>query len=123
MNKTQKIKKCREILHKYNIGEKISDCQDVAFLIKIFEGHSEWDIKKGVGIEHFSFINTIYKNRCFNINRIDGSSTDISFMHSITNRSNIQILKSACRNAIKDEVLSFKKNNIILGVSKCQFTA
>ena len=71
MKKTEKINKCREILHKYPIGSKISDFDELKFLQSIFEGHSEWNLKKGVGIDFITVEFTAYKNKCFFIHRID----------------------------------------------------
>lgn len=122
MNNTEKITKCRKILNKTSPGDRITDPEDIDFLIQIFEGHSEWILKKGLGIDYLTTGMSIYKNRCFIIHRIDGSSTDISFTHSIKNRTPIAEIKNACRNAIKNTILKFKNENIKLGVTRCPIT-
>lgn len=120
MNKKQRTEACREILYKYNIDD-IIDAYDKSFMINIFEGHSEWDIKKGVGILSISIMNNTF-NRCFRINRIDGSSTDISFTHCINKPSKLSFVKKACRSAIRNEIVLYRNNNVFFGVSKCPFT-
>jgi len=122
MKKTEKINKCREILHKYPICSKISDFDELKFLQSIFEGHSEWNLKKGVGIDFITVEFTAYKNKCFFIHRIDKSKTDISFMHSITNRSDISKIKLACRNSIREIIVKFRSENVIFGKTKCPIT-
>lgn len=120
MNKKQKTEKCREILYKNKLNESVND-EDKEFLISIFENHSEWGSKKGVGIKSISVINNSF-NKCFQINRIDGSFTDISFVHSISNQSKVYDVKKACRNAIQKEVQDFRDNNVQYGVTVCPFS-
>jgi hypothetical protein len=121
MNKKQKTEKCREILYKYNVNSFVSDEEDIEFLLSIFVGHSEWEQKKGVGIESISIIKNQF-NKCFQINRIDGTCTDISFIHSITNHSKIYEIKKACRTAIAPQVQKFREDNVIYGISTCPIT-
>lgn len=121
MNKKQKTEKCREILYKYPVNENIYNDEDIQFLLSIFENHSEWDSKQGVGIKSISVIKNQF-NKCFQLNRIDGSFTDISFTHSITNRSKVVEIKKACRTAIRKHVVKFRNENVVYGVSVCPFT-
>ena len=122
MNKTEKISKCREILHKHYSSEKISDNDDIIFLYSIFEGHNDWEQKMGCGVEYITTTNTKYGNKCFVIYRLDGTSTDISFMHCITNRSKIYEIKKACRSSIRQIIVDFRNKNVQFGTSKCPFT-
>ncbi len=120
MNKKQKTEKCREILNlKYKINQKITDEEDIIFLLSIFENHSEWDIKKGVGIDSISIALTKFNNRTYILNRIDGSFDDISFTHCISGRSKIIDIKNACRSAIIDIKNKYKRDNVIFGISIC----
>ena len=61
-------------------------------------------------------------NTCFQLNRIDGSSTDISFMHSISTLTQNDIVKKACRSAISHIILNFIKEHVEYGVSVCPIT-
>lgn len=122
MNKKDKIERCRHILYKYNVGDTITDINDGYFLLSIFKNHSEWETKKGIGIKSISIINNFFKTRCFQLNRIDGTSTDISFTHSISNVSKISEIKKACRNAIRDEIVKFRNANVEFGKTICHFS-
>ena len=121
MNKKQKTEKCREILYKYNVGSSVTNDEDIQFLLSIFENHTEWDSKQGVGIKSISVIKNQF-NKCFQLNRIDGTFTDISFTHSISNRSKVGEVKKACRTAIRKLIVQFRDENVVFGVSKCPFT-
>ncbi len=117
MTKTEKIKRCQDILKKYPIGATI-DSNDFDYMISIFEGHTEWQKKKGNGIKYI-IIEYIYGNKYFKIQRHDGSATDISFRHSITNRTSIHKIKMACRSAIKNIIINYRENNVMYGLTKC----
>lgn len=121
MNKKQRTEACREILYKYNIDDIVIDEYDKDFMITIFEYHSEWDLKKGAGVLSISIMKNTF-NRCFKINRIDGTSTDISFTHCINKPSQISYVKKACRTAIRNEIVLYRNKNVVFGVSKCPFT-
>ena len=122
MNKTQKTSKCQEILRNYQANSIVANQDEISFLFSIFELHSDWDLKKGVGIKSISVIETRFNNKCFQINRTDGSYTDISFKESITNTSKKSTVKKACRTAIRDQVDIFRNRNVTYGVSRCPFT-
>jgi len=121
MNKKQKTEKCREILYKYNVNSIVTNDEDIKFLLSIFENHSEWDSKQGDGINSISVIKNQY-NKCFQLNRIDGTFTDISFTHSISNRSKVSEVKKACRSAIRECVAKYRNENVIYGTSVCPIT-
>jgi hypothetical protein len=122
MTKQEKTKRCREILYKYSLNSPISDFNEVKFLQSIFEGHSEWEQKKGSGIDYISTQMTQYNNKCFVIHRMDGSSTDISFTKSITNKSKKSEIKDACRYSIESIIINFRNENVIYGETKCPVT-
>ena len=121
MNKKEKTDQCRELLYKYSVNQIIEDDEEILFLLSIFENHSEWERKKGVGIKSIS-ISQYRFSKCFQLNRIDGTYTDISFHHCITNRSKIAEIKKACRTAIMGEILSFKNKNVVFGKTRCPIT-
>ena len=122
MTKKDKTKKCQEILYKYEAGQKVSDTNEFDFLISIFEGHTEWEEKKGIGIDYITTKITEYKNRCFEIHLIDGTYNDISYTHAIKNRSIRSQIKAACRTAIKHIISDFRKKNVVWGVTICPIT-
>jgi Protein of unknown function (DUF3223) len=119
MNKKQKAAQCKQILNKYAINTIVTDTDDIQFLISIFENHSDWNKKNGNGVSSISVILSKYKNRCFQLNRIDSTITDISYFESISNKSPLLNIKNACRNAIYPIIVEFRKENISYGISKC----
>jgi hypothetical protein len=121
MTKKQKTERCREILHAHKPGEAVTNADDIDFLLSVFEGHSEWDTKQGAGVRSISVMRNQY-NKCFQINRVDGSSTDISFVHSITNRTPLADIRKACRDAIRPDVVQYRKENVVYGVTTCPIT-
>lgn len=115
MNKKQVTEKCRDILY-----ERIPI--DYDFLLNdVFPYHPEWDTKRGNGVLLVRIGNTKYGNKCFFIERVDGTSTDISFTKCITNPSKCADIKKACRSAIRNEIVKFRKS-IRFGIDKCELT-
>lgn len=121
MNKKQKKERCKYILNRYNINDFICDPDEMSFLLSIFENHTEWELKQGVGIKSISIMKNEY-NRCFQLNRVDGSTTDISYHSCISSISKESIIKKACRSAISHIILDFIKENVEYGVSVCPIT-
>ena len=115
MNKTEKIKLCKEILKSENTTEYYD------FLISIFENHSEWIQKKGCGIKNILVKQTKYNNKCFYLERLDGSLTDISYLHSINKNNKLDNIKKACRSAINPIILEFR-NKLDYTNLYCEFT-
>jgi hypothetical protein len=120
MTKKERIEKCRMIL--YSTRDIVLHVSDFEFLLDIFESHSEWEQKKGCGVENISVGKSPQGTACFFINRIDGTSTDISFTKAITKPTSLSKVKSACRFAIKEEVANFRKSNVIYNETKCPIT-
>jgi len=120
MTKKQKTEKCRMILH--TTKDIVLHVSDFEFLLDIFESHANWEQKKGVGVDYISVGNATYGTKCFFIHRIDGSKTDISFVSAITNPKPISKVKAACRFAIREEIVNFRKENVIYNETKCPIT-
>jgi hypothetical protein len=122
MNKKQLTERCRLILRSHDYNEQITNQEFFAFLLDLFSCHSEWELKQGAGIQSITVKKDHYGNKYFYLNRIDGTGTDISFVHSITNRKPIQVIKNACRTAIKKEVERYRIDIVQYGISKCAVT-
>ncbi len=120
MTKKEKQNKCREILNKYNVGENVY-ADDFFFLFTVFEGHPEWELKMGNGIDEISIGTAQFNTRCFVLHRCDGTMTDISFLKSITHPSDTSKIKAACRRAILPEITKCR-NSVVFGVSRCPIT-
>lgn len=120
MTRKEKTEKCRLIL--YSTDDIVLHVSDFEFLLEVFEGHAEWGQKKGVGVDFISVGLSPYNTKCFFINRLDGSKTDISFVGAIKNPTPIKKVKSACRFAIREEVINFRKENVVYNETKCPIT-
>lgn len=99
MNKTEKLKRCREIL--YGTQRFVDECSSRFLIGQVFPNHPEWDEKMGIGIDHLEVRPDGYGGRCFFIVRKDGSFTDISFVASISPPKKETDVKRACRAVIR----------------------
>ena len=122
MTKKDQTEYCRIILNKAKLNELLTNHSDIQFLMDLFENHPEWEQKKGVGVSGIKVIMSPYKNRCFEIQRVDGTKTDISFTVCISKPSILSYIKKACRNAIRSEIVRFRDQNVKFGISVCPFT-
>lgn len=120
MTKKLKKQKCKEILNSYNLSEKVNK-KDKLFLIDVFKNHPNWEEKRGLGGKSIIVNRDSFGHRCFYIKRIDNSIESISYHSAIRgeSKSNIDIIKTACRNTIHSEIVSFSKNNVVLNKTKC----
>lgn len=122
MKQNELTKKCQEILYKYNLKAQVIEDEEIQFLLSVFEKHNEWESKNGAGIKSISIMQSQYGNRCFQLNRVDGTFTDISFTQSIKKPSKISDIKKACRHAIREEVIKFRNDNVQFGNTVCTFS-
>lgn len=95
----------------YEFGDILSP-EDQIFFGDLFKLHSEHDSKIGCGIASIQIERDFNNNKCFFINRVDGSRTDISWTHCIQPASTRNIISMAFRREIKDRVVSFKSNQL-----------
>jgi hypothetical protein len=92
----------KTMLNRYRPGERVSDDDglDVAALL---ERHTEYVTKVGWGVDHFEVVMTEHGTQCFRIVRVDGSGTDFSYPHCISQRapSRKQEVSQAFRRAVR----------------------
>jgi len=98
----------RYILHKYKIGEYLKE-EDAKVIMDLLKYHPRYEHKKGNGIKAIFVGEGKHKNKCFYIERIDGTKTDFSYLKCIYGEKFINLLKQACRNAIWPYILEFKR--------------
>lgn len=101
--------RCR--INQYEAGSRISP-DDEHFFASLFTLHSEYEEKRGVGIDHIKVERDFHKNRCLYIHRIDGTSIDCSWVHCIQPASHKSIVSMAFRRAVKEIVTAFKEEQI-----------
>lgn len=76
----------KAMLNRYQPGNRLieEDSLDVAALL---ERHTEYVTKVGCGVDHFEVMMTEHGTQCFRIVRTDGSGTDFSYPHCISQRA------------------------------------
>ena len=90
-----KQKVCRFIINNTPVNGIVEEKHSKWLIKEIFVNHNEWEIKKGVGIDHLEvrISTTFRKNKEFWIVRTDGTETDISFTKCLTNNKDPQKTK------------------------------
>lgn len=101
-NQAQATEYFRGMLNRYKVGDLVSD-DDALDLSALLERHDEYLQKVGVGVDHFEVMATGHGTNCFRIVRNDGSGTDFSYRHCITQRppSRKQEVSSAFRRVVQ----------------------
>jgi hypothetical protein len=112
--KKQETEFFRSILHRYEIGSRLSD-EDAMDLAALLERYPDRDQKVGAGISHFTSRENTYGGRGFFLHRKDGSSTDFSYLRCINGRPpHKQEVARAFRRCIQGDVLERKRELFFL---------
>jgi hypothetical protein len=92
----------KDMLNRYKPGDRVSD-EDFLDLASLLERHTEYAAKVGSGVSYFQVVMTEHGTQCFRIVRIDGTGTDFSYRHCITQRapSRKQEVSQAFRRAVR----------------------
>lgn len=92
----------KAMLNRYRPGERVSD-DDALDVAALLERHTEYVAKVGCGVSHFQVMMTEHGTQCFRIIRKDGSGTDFSYPHCITQRppSRKQEVSQAFQRAVR----------------------
>jgi hypothetical protein len=101
----------RDILYSDNVGSYVSE-KNQTFLLSYFKTfHWEWNQKNGCGIAKVKRISPDgFNNRCFEILRVDGTKTDISFIVSrIKSDNSVSDVNDAFRFIVSPQILEFKE--------------
>lgn len=69
----------KNILHESHLGVEL-DAHAQAFMMDLLRRHPEAEKKIGTGIRAIRITNSKYGNRCFEAIRVDGTSTDFSYL-------------------------------------------
>src|SRR5713226_9449080 len=75
----------KDMLGRYRPADRVNEV-DALDLSSILERHDEYSEKVGCGVHHFEVMMTEHGTPCFRIIRTDGSGTDFSYRHCITQR-------------------------------------
>lgn len=84
-NQTKATQYFKDMLNRYEAGDRVG-LNDSLDLSALLERHDEYAQKVGCGVDHFEVITTEHGTNCFRIVRTDGSGTDFSYRHCITQR-------------------------------------
>lgn len=90
-SKNAAIKEIRDRISKYEAEENLNK-EDEIFFARLFELHSEYEEKIGCGISHIQVKKDFHNNKCLYIHRMDGTFTDISWVHCVQPASQKTIL-------------------------------
>lgn len=108
---TQKslVTRIRQILHRYP-DRKPLEKPDFLFMADLLTRHPDYEQKVGDGLAAiWTQPNPVYPNtRNFWLERIDGTSTDFSFMDCLTHPTHLRKFHRACRTAISPDIMAFK---------------
>ena len=120
MTNKEKLHWCSYLLNKHRIGYTLNE-KEKSFMLDIFSNHHNWEEKKGVGIDCIKILHNNFGHRGFYLQRVDGSVIDISIGSSVSGKESKYSAKlaSACRTAIRPEIVKFRDNNVTYSVTKC----
>lgn len=96
MTKKALTEECRRILYNENVIEGA----DFHFMMHILSLHRESELKIGVGVKRIFRQDNLYGTKGFGLERLDGTTTDFSFVKAISHPSQKTEVKTACRHAI-----------------------
>ena len=97
----------RRRINQYEAGDRLSS-DDELFFVSLFTLHSEFEEKKGVGIDHIKVKRDFHNNRCLYIHRVDGTEIDCSWVHCIQPASQKTVVSMAFRRAVKEVIREYK---------------
>lgn len=108
-SKTQAQKYVKELLTKYTNNDILSQ-EDFEFMIAYFKHfHYEWIRKSGAGVEYIFIKKSVWDNNEFWIQRVDGSTTDISYILKRIEKPDYKyMLELALSQAVSNDILAFK---------------
>ena len=72
----------KDMLNRYRPKQRVSE-EDASHLAALLKGHSEYQEKVGIGIDHFEVMTAVFGTQCFRIVRRDGTGDDFSCRHCI----------------------------------------
>lgn len=121
--KKSAVEEARHRMNRYEAGERLS-LKDEHFFVSLFSLHSQYEEKKGAGIDHVKVERDFHNNRCLYIHRVDDTNVDCSWVHCIRPASKKAVTSMAFRRAVKEIVIAYKSFQLemvdvcpILGVS------
>lgn len=115
----------RQILYATSAGRLLGP-DDFEFMCALLERHQGAKQKMGCGIAAICVRkNPVFGNFGFWLIRTDGTDTDFSFEKCLKHETKLQQFKAACRTAVADTVIQFKRAyfaQFVGGLATCPIT-
>lgn len=108
--KTKKdlLARLREMLHAAPLGVEL-DLPQHEFLMEMLARHPEAKKKIGPGVKAFRVTTSEFKNRCFEVIRVDGTETDFSYLKCVTEKTAWSEFTHALRESVKQQIWEAKE--------------
>jgi hypothetical protein len=98
----------KRILHDSPLDERLEG-NDYELVRALLDRHPSAEIKVGSGVRAIRVVNfQPYKNRGFELERVDGSRTDFSYLRCLNPETKLAKLKRACRFAVSPDIIAFR---------------
>ncbi|AZR41998.1 DCL family protein [Marinobacter salarius] len=110
-SKKSATEEARRRINQYQAGQPLN-FQDELFFTSLLTLHSEYEKKKGAGIDYIQVERDFHNNRCLFIHRVDGTSIDFSWVRCIQPASSKTVVSMAFRRAVKDIVMKYKSERL-----------
>lgn len=108
--KTKKslLDRVKKMLHAATLGVEM-DPPEHAFLMELMKRHPEYLKKVGPGVKAFRVTTSEYGNRCFEVIRIDETTTDFSYLKCVTEPTAWTEFAKALRKSIERQIWEAKE--------------
>jgi hypothetical protein len=110
----------KDIIEENGIGLLKKDSKHFNFINELIKNHSEYDFKKGKGIDYFEIKQNKINKKALElyIIRVDRTSIDISYRHCCTQNKSDN-LSRAMRYSIRKQILKFRNQIKNENIIKC----
>jgi hypothetical protein len=108
--KTKKdlLARVKEMLHAAPLGVEM-DRPEHEFLMELLARHPEAKKKVGPGVKAFRVTTSEFKNRCFEVIRVDGTETDFSYLKCVSEKTAWSEFTEALRRSVKQQIWEAKE--------------
>jgi len=96
------------MLHGAELGVELGEPEH-SFLMEMLKRHPEYRKKLGPGVRAFRVTTSEYKNRCFEVIRVDGTETDFSYTKCVTEPTPLTDFTKALKKSVERQVWEAKE--------------
>lgn len=118
--KKDKHAKAKNVLNDATINTPL-DGREFNVALAVLAGHPDLTEKVGAGVIAVDVRMALYGTRCFHVTRVDGTSTDFSYLKCLQPPTPRQEVQAACRNGIRADIALKKKLHLVTG-GVCELT-